>query len=248
MPATGSSKRWTKHFVLAAVANGLAMPLLASAQTPASGGDPAAAEVGAAAEAWLEQYVAKHAVPEAQTSATVTPPRRPAPVCGEPYAIAATDIKVLTRMRFSVRCPGESRTTVYLVRARIDAPVVVAAAALAPNQPLTEADFTHDVRDLASTPDALLDAADAIGRTPRRAIKAGQVVQTRLLKGVEAIRRGQAVQIVANTGPVQVTVPATAMQNGAIDDVIRVKNANNGKIINARVTGPGTVEPLGTKK
>ncbi len=246
MSATGFAKRWSRQLVLAAVVNALAMPLVASAQT--SGSDPAAAQVEAAAQAWLTQYVAEHAVPEAQTSATVTPPRRPAPLCGEPYGIAATDTKVLTRMRFSVRCPGEARTTVYIVRARINAPVLVAAAALAPNQALTEADFTHDVRDFASTPDALFDATPAIGRTPRRAIKAGQVIQARLLKGVEAIRRGQAVQIIANTGPVQVTVPATAMQNGAIDDVIRVKNANNGKVINARVTGPGTVEPVGTKK
>ena len=161
---------------------------------------------------------------------------------------AVTDTKVLTRMRFSVRCPGESRATVYVVRARIDMPVLVAAAALTPNQSLSETDFTHDVRDFAQTPDALTDATAAIGRTPRRAVKAGQVIQARLLKGVEAIRRGQAVQIVANTGPVEVTVPGTAMQNGAIDDVIRVKNTSTGKVITARVTSAGTVEPIGTKK
>nr|WP_249309103.1 flagellar basal body P-ring formation chaperone FlgA [Ralstonia insidiosa] len=234
--------------VSAAMAGGLLMtPLMAMAQ-PALTGDPAAAQVEEAAQAWLARYVADHALNDAQASATVSTPRRPASTCGEPYDIAVTDTKVLTRMRFSVRCPGESRATVYVVRARIELPVLVAATALAPNQSLSETDFTHDVRDFAHTPDALTDAAAAIGRTPRRAVKAGQVIQARLLKGVEAIRRGQAVQIVANTGPVEVTVPGTAMQNGAIDDVIRVKNTSTGKTISARVTSASTVEPVGAKK
>ena len=248
MSASGFPKRLVKPLVSAAMASGLLMtPLMAMAQSSAVTGDPAAVQVEEAAQTWLTRYVADHAL-DAQTSATVSTPRRPAPACGEPYDVAVTDTKVLTRMRFSVRCPGESRATVYVVRARIDLPVLVAATALTPNQSLSEADFTHDVRDFAQTPDALTDAAAAIGRTPRRAIKAGQVIQVRLLKGVEAIRRGQAVQIVANTGPVEVTVPGTAMQNGAIDDVIRVKNTSTGKIITARVTSAGTVEPVGAKK
>lgn len=243
-----SATRISKRFALAAAASVLMAPWAAQAQAPTAGTDPAAAQVKQAAQDWLTRYVADHALADAQASATVSAPRRPAPVCGEPYDIAVADTKVLTRMRFSVRCPGESRATVYMVRARIDAPVLVAAAALAPNQPLTEADFTHDVRDFALTPDALLDPAAAVGRTPRRAVKAGQVIQARLLKGVEAIRRGQAVQIIASTGPVEVSVPGTAMQNGAVDDVIRVKNASTGKTITARVKGAGVVEPIGAKK
>ena len=248
MSTCGFPKRLLKHLAPATAAGLLMVSFAAMAQAPATAGDPAAAQVEEAAQAWLTRYVADHMLNEAQASATVSPPRRPAPACGEPYDIAVTDTKVLTRMRFSVRCPGESRATVYVVRARIELPVLVAAAALTPNQSLSETDFTHDVRDFAQTPDALTEAAAAIGRTPRRAVKAGQVIQARLLKGVEAIRRGQAVQIVANTGPVEVTVPGTAMQNGAIDDVIRVKNTSTGKVITARVTSAGTVEPIGTKK
>ena len=194
MSTCGFPKRLLKHLAPATAAGLLMVSFAAMAQAPATAGDPAAAQVEEAAQAWLTRYVADHALHEAQTSATVTPPRRPAPACGEPYDIAAIDTKVLTRMRFSVRCPGESRATVYVVRARIELPVLVAAAALTPNQSLSETDFTHDVRDFAQTPDALTEAAAAIGRTPRRAVKAGQVIQARLLKGVEAIRRGQAVQ------------------------------------------------------
>ncbi|WP_175885456.1 flagellar basal body P-ring formation chaperone FlgA [Burkholderia sp. BCC0044] len=252
MPATGFPTRLIEHVMLAAVASGFAMPLAASAQVSApataSASDPAVAQVEKAARAWLAQYVAEHALSEPRASATVTAPRRPAPACDAPYDIVATDTRVLTRMRFSVRCPSESRATVYTVKAHIDAPVLVATAALAPNQPLSEANFTRDVRDVALTPDALTDPAQAVGRTLRRAVRAGQVIQMRLLKGVEVIRRGQTVQIVADGSGVQVSVPGTAMQSGAIDDVIRVKNASSGKIVTARVTSAGTVEPIGASK
>lgn len=220
----------------------------ASAQALPLAGDPAAAQVEQAAQEWIGRYVEEHRLTDADTSVTVVPPRRAAPTCGEAYNVSPADTKVLTRMRFSVRCPGTSRASVYVVRAHIKTPVVVTASALLANQPLTADDVALEVRDLALTPDALLDPAAVVGRAPRRALKAGQVVQARILKGVVVVRRGQAVQIVANAGPIEVTSAGTAMQDGAIDDVIRVKNVSTSKVITARITGAGIVEPVGTAK
>ena len=135
-----------------------------------------------------------------------------------------------------------------MVRARIDAPATIAAVAIPANKPLTPGDMQLDYRDVAQTPDVLLDPDSAVGHTLRRALKAGQIIQPRMLKGAQVIRRGQAVQILANAGPVEVSAAGTAMQDGAVDDVIRVKNVNTGKIITGRVTGAGTVEPLGGAK
>ncbi|WP_226197297.1 flagellar basal body P-ring formation chaperone FlgA [Burkholderia sp. AU30280] len=252
MPPTHSLRQPIEHVVLAAVIAGLAMPLAAIAQAPtpatAHRGDPAVPQVEKAALTWLARYVANHALTAPHVSVAVSSPRRPAPPCSEPYEIAATDTKALTRMRFSVRCKGEPRATTYLVKARIDTPVLVAATALRSGHTLNEADFKQDVRDFALTPDALTVPALAVGRVLRRTVKAGQVIQARLLNGAETIRRGQTVQIEANSGPIRVSVPGTAMQNGAVDEVIRVKNASTGKVIFARVTGAATVEPVGVTK
>ncbi len=252
MPPTHSRKQPHEHVVLAAVIAALAMPLAAFAQAPAPAtahpGDPAVPQVEKAALTWLARYVADRALAKPDASVAVSSPRRPAPTCSEPYEIAATDTKTLTRMRFSVRCKGEPRATTYLVKAHIDTPVLVAATALRSGHTLNEADFKQDVRDFALTPDALTDPTLAVGRMLRRTVKAGQVIQARLLDRAETIRRGQAVQIEANTGPIRVSVPGTAMQNGAIDEVIRVKNASTGKVIFARVTGADTVEPVGVTK
>lgn len=250
MLQTHSRKQPIKHVVLAAVIAGLAMPLVAFAQapTPATARDPAVPQVEKAAITWLARYVADHALTKPHASVVVSPPRRPATACGEPYEIVPTDTKTLTRMRFSVRCKGEPRATTYMVTARIDTPVLVAATALPSGHTLDEADLKQEVRDFALTSDGLTDPALAVGRMLRRTVKADQVIQARLLKGAEAIRRGQVVQIEANTGPIRVSAPGTALQNGALDDVIRVKNATTGKVIFARVTGADTVEPVGIKK
>jgi len=226
------------------------LPAIAQAAAPATAHrrDPAIPQVEKAALTWLTRYVADRALAKPDASVVVSSPRRPAPTCSEPYEIAATDTKTLTRMRFSVRCKGDPRATIYLAKARIDTPVLVAATALRSGHTLNETDFKQDVRDLALTPDALTDPTLAVGRMLRRTVKDGQVIQARLLNGAETIRRGQAVQIEANSGPIHVSVPGTAMQNGAIDEVIRVKNASTGKVIFARVTGADTVEPIGVTK
>lgn len=224
------------------------VPALSQAQQPRAVSDPAVPQVEAAAQAWLDRYIADHAFTDATGSVAVQPARRAAPACDAPYDIAAVETKSLTRLRFSARCPGQTRATAYVVRTRLEVPVLIAASALPANQPISEADVAREVRDIAPMPDALTDAAALANRRTRRALKAGQVLQARLLKGAEAVRRGQAVQIVANTGPVEVTAAGTAMQDGAIDDVIHVKNTATGKTITARVTGTGTVEPVGSVK
>lgn len=232
--------------MIALALSGMQAP--AFAQTPPAVSDTAAVQVQQAAQAWVDQYVKDRQLEPIETAVTVVPPRQAPAACDSAYNVSATDTKVLTRMRFSVRCPGASRASVYMVRARINAPVTIAAIAIPANKPLTPGDLQLDYRDVAQTPDALLNPDAAVGYTLRRALKAGQVVQSRMLKGAQVVRRGQAVQILASAGPVEVTAAGTAMQDGALDDVIRVKNVNTGKVINARVTGAGTVEPMGGTK
>jgi flagella basal body P-ring formation protein FlgA len=57
------------------------------------------------------------------------------------------------------------------------------------------------------------------------------------------VRRGQSVRIVAHSGPIEVTVEGEALEDGTRGATVRVKNAGNGNVIRARVTGDATVEP-----
>ncbi|WP_153099491.1 flagellar basal body P-ring formation chaperone FlgA [Paraburkholderia hayleyella] len=226
---------------------GIALLLATHTQAQAPSSQPETeAQVQQAALSWLKQEMQRRKTDLLRATATVLPNRRPAPACAEPYAITPAETRALNRLRFAVRCPGTGRATVYQVRPEVYVKLLVSTHAIAHGQALSARDVTLAERDLALTPDALTNPDDIAHRSSRRSLQPGQVIQKRFLKSTEAVRRGQAVQIVARIGPVEVRAVGTALQGGAQDDVIRVRNASTGKVIHARVTSAGVVEPLGT--
>ncbi len=56
------------------------------------------------------------------------------------------------------------------------------------------------------------------------------------------MRAGDAVEMTVIRGTVTVTVRATARQPGCLGQTIPVRNELNGRLVNARVAGPGLVE------
>ncbi|KVO87664.1 hypothetical protein WL21_04580 [Burkholderia ubonensis] len=223
------------------------LPSAAFAAGAVQGDPPVDAQVGAAARDWLRDYAARQHVDAVRIDAVVLPQSArnagARPACGTPD-IAPVDTKRIERLRFAARCPQASRPTIYIVRGEIIARVLVAAAPIPAGRPLTPQDVELSERNWAKTPDALADPAALNGRVSRRALKSGQVLQKRFLKGGEAVRKGQAVRIVARTAQVEVSVAGTALEDGAMGDTIRVRRAGNGHAVTARVAGPGLVEPL----
>ncbi len=245
------SRTASRRMLAAAIAIGCATPCgvaLAAADTPASGSGANTVDVDAQvlgrARAWLDDYVRRRDLRHAEIAVALPPNQRTAPACDRPYEIAAADASRPDRLRFTVRCPGQARTTVYQVRATLHADVLVATAAIPAGTRLAAADVTLASRDLAGAPDAVTDPAALAGRVNRRALKAGQMVQIRMLKSADAVRRGQAVKIVSRAAGVEVSTTGTALQNGARSETIRVRNARTGKVIDARIVAPDVVEPI----
>jgi len=58
-------------------------------------------------------------------------------------------------------------------------------------------------------------------------------------------RRGQLVEIVSRQQQFRISAQGTAMERGEGDALVRVRNGASGKLIMARVIGPGVVEPAG---
>ncbi|VWC74002.1 flagella basal body P-ring formation protein FlgA [Burkholderia contaminans] len=212
-------------------------------------GAPAVDErVAAAARAWLQDYAARQPVDVTGVDVTVLPPsaRRAAhPVHCDKPAIEPLDTRRIARMRFSVRCAGADRPAIYIVRGKILAKVLVATTPVPAGRPLTAENVVLAERDWLATPDALTDSGAVDGRVSRRALKSGQVLQKRFLKAQTTVKRGQAVRIVAQTGPIEVSATGTALEDGAIGDTIRVRNTGTGRTVDARVVDAATVAPVG---
>jgi flagella basal body P-ring formation protein FlgA len=90
----------------------------------------------------------------------------------------------------------------------------------------------------------LLNPDDVVGRASQRPLRAGQVLRERFLKAGAGVRRGEVVQIISRQQMFQITAQGTAMQKGDGDALVRVRNDVSGKLIMARVIGPGVVEPV----
>jgi flagellar basal body P-ring formation protein FlgA len=199
--------------------------------------------VSRAAHSWLTDWARQEKWPSAQIDVVVLPNRRPAPQCGQALKVVPTDTSQMSRLRFSARCPDGASET-YTVRASVRSKALAVAVAMPAGKAIDKGDLKLVDADIALTPDATRNVDDIAGRASQRPLRAGQVVQARFLKAGEGVRRGQVVQIVSRQHNFQINAAGTAMQKGDSDSLVRVRNDATGKLIMARVVGPGLVEPV----
>ena len=83
------------------------------------------------------------------------------------------------------------------------------------------------------------DAAEVIGLSTRRAMRAGAPVQSRDLTAPQVIARGDMVQVVYLSGGVSLTVTGRATRNAALGEAVIVTNIESGRAIDAVAVGPG---------
>lgn len=201
-------------------------------------------EVERAARDVLTQQASANALVEPEFDLTVVTARA-APSCQGKLAIEAIDTRQPARMRFVARCPdGRGWRHDVLVRARVSAQVVVAAAPVAANAPLTLTDVALERRDISAIPDALGDLGAVVGQTSRRSLRAGDIVRATQLAAPVVVRRGDPVTMVARTDGVEVSMAGEALDAGARGAIVRVRNLASGQQVRMRVAGPGTVQPV----
>lgn len=228
----------------------LALAAMALAAHPAMGAPPptdsaAAAQVEAAARRFLsEQATLRGLVDPAFEINVATVAVAPTPPCSRKPTAEALETRYINRMRFAWTCPGsEGWQRIWTVRAEVTAVVLVAAANLPAQQPLTEADIAQERRRLSDLSEVLAVPEDAVGQVPLRPLRTGQILTPRLLVQPQLVRRGGNVQIVARNGPVEVRAPGEALEAGRLGDVVRVRNTSTGRVIRARVVDSALVEP-----
>jgi flagella basal body P-ring formation protein FlgA len=111
------------------------------------------------------------------------------------------------------------------------------------NMPLEENMFNWQWKDLANLDNGLAVQRTSIqGASPTRNLKAGDYLRQADLKKTPIILAGDSVELRVHRGQVAVTVRAFARQNGCLGQTIPVRNELTGRLVNARVAGPGLVE------
>lgn len=227
----------------------LLLPLTAAVLISLAGGNTNAAEssITARLEQAAREQLARQAetagLSEPQFTVNVATPRA-APPCAKPVNIEAVDTRTPARMRFAVLCPDAGGWKYeYVLRGSVSALVAVTAVPVAAGQALTVQDVTLERRDVTTIADAIGSAEAATGQATRRSLRAGEVLRQAQLSAPVLVKRGEAVIMLARFEALEISTAGEALDNGAVNALVRVRNLANGRVVRMRVIAPGTVEP-----
>jgi len=82
---------------------------------------------------------------------------------------------------------------------------------------------------------------ELIGKVARRTLLPGRAIPLQALDNPRLIRNGSIVKMVYVDGGLRIETDGAALQDGAIGDVIRLRNVDSGIAIEGRVQADGTV-------
>lgn len=121
--------------------------------------------------------------------------------------------------------------------------VAVARAAIERDQALAAPQFEWRWTDLAVTAPGLVTSRSQLaGMCSARDLRPGEPLRATDLKATPVVRPGDLVELLVQRGGVAVSVRALARQAGCVGQTIPVRNELTGRLVNARVAGPGLVE------
>jgi len=149
-----------------------------------------------------------------------------------------------TKTTVGVRCPGPKTWTIY-VSAKISqiAKVLVARQHIRRNSLIRAEDFELKEYDLNRLRYGYYtDLKEVLGKSLKRHLNRGAVLTPAAIAASKVIKRGESVSILAQTGGITIRAKGQALEAGGIGDIIRVKNLNSKREIEARITGPGQVK------
>lgn len=121
-------------------------------------------------------------------------------------------------------------------------PVVCAAAPLSKGHVISQADVSLAEFPVSKLPNSIiLDLGKAVGMSLKYSVRQGQPLSEAILAPPKLVKKGGVVTIVAQSDTISVSAPGEARQDGAKDELIKVKNLMSQREIVARVLNENTV-------
>jgi flagella basal body P-ring formation protein FlgA len=142
-----------------------------------------------------------------------------------------------------VRCLGPASWTLYVqVQIRVETRYLVAARSLAAGQIIGENDFVARNGDLGTLPtNVLMDAGQALGKTVKISIAAGQPLRGDQLIAPWAVQQGQTVKTISRGTGFSVSNEGKALNNAQEGQVVHVRTPS-GQTVSGIARPGGIVE------
>lgn len=142
-----------------------------------------------------------------------------------------------------VHYAGTRRFSVWArVEVLVTVPRAIAASDLKAGEAISPGVVLTEMRqEFPESRPLLASAEEAIGKWPRRIIRAGTAIGAGMLEDPKAVARGDAVTVDLRSGAAHLELAARAEASGAVGDTIPVLNPDSHKRFLARVEGKGRV-------
>lgn len=131
------------------------------------------------------------------------------------------------------------------IRARIEVlrEFVISTKNMGRNHVVAAEDISLQKRWVRSIPlNSLSDMNDVIGKSLCLAVRPNTEITGNMLKTVNAVTRGRIVQVILDSGAINITTMGMAEEDGVEGSFVRVRNISSNKIIYARVVGESKVK------
>lgn len=149
-----------------------------------------------------------------------------------------------SKISVGIKCNGIKPWSIYIpVKIQRLAKVLVAAQPIAKGNEITDADIQEISLDISKLRGNYIKTKpNIIGKIPKRSIAMGTVFNPRFLRLPIIIKKGDVVDIVAESHGLTIRMSGKAINNGFKGQKINVKNLSSNRVIQAVVQNPGLVK------
>ena len=136
----------------------------------------------------------------------------------------------------------EIKRTWVQAEVRVFDHVVVTSRPLANHESFTSDNVRIERRELRSLAVRALTALDdVLGKQAGHMIPINEIVTASMVKQPRVVRRGGGITMLFETGELRIAARGKALQPGSVGDVIQVKNASSGKVLEGQILDAHTV-------
>jgi len=151
-----------------------------------------------------------------------------------------------SKISVGIKCEGIKPWSLYVpVKIQRLATVFVSAQPIAKGDQITDANIQQISMDISNLRGSYIKSkSEIIGKIPKRSITLGSVFNPRYLRLPVMIKKGDLVDIVAESQGLRIRMQGKAINNGAKGQKINVKNLSSNRTIQAIVQNSGLVKIL----
>jgi flagella basal body P-ring formation protein FlgA len=165
------------------------------------------------------------------------------PLCSQPIQAFTPNPLKTGRMSVNVRCNAGKKWAIFVpVMITPFEQIVISTQPLQMGEKLTERHITLARKDVSQLHgNYLTQVAQVLNKQAVRMLPVGTVVMLKDLVEPKLVKRGERVMITSERSGIAIKMNGIAQSDGSRGQMIRVKNQNSERIINATVTDSGQV-------